>query len=214
MNRVPIVVFGAWYHGEVVAETIAELGWKLAGFVDPDPPADRKSLSSLPGNAAFHVAIGDNQLRADVTRKLRLNSRPLVSIIHPSARVSPSARLGEGVFIAENAVVRTGVIAGDGLLLQAGAVVSHHCALGDFVSIGPNAAAGSHARIGDQAAIGVGANIKPWIRVGTNSLTGAGAAVLRDVPDGATVVGNPARRCSARGRNDSRQSDWKNHSFW
>jgi acetyltransferase-like isoleucine patch superfamily enzyme len=43
------------------------------------------------------------------------------------------------------------------------------------------------------ATIGSGATILGGIRIGSGALVGAGAVVTRDVPPGATVVGNPAR---------------------
>jgi len=47
--------------------------------------------------------------------------------------------------------------------------------------------------IEDDAAIGSGATILCGVRVGKGAMVGAGAVVTRDVPAGATVVGNPAR---------------------
>ena len=43
------------------------------------------------------------------------------------------------------------------------------------------------------AKIGANATILPGVVVGRNSLVGAGSVVVRDVPDGAVVVGNPAK---------------------
>lgn len=44
------------------------------------------------------------------------------------------------------------------------------------------------------ASIGAGAAILPGITIGKNAMVGAGAVVTHNVPDGATVVGNPAKR--------------------
>lgn len=52
---------------------------------------------------------------------------------------------------------------------------------------------GRPVRIGRHAWIGGGAIILPGVTVGDNAVIGAGSVVTRDVPNGATVVGNPAR---------------------
>jgi acetyltransferase-like isoleucine patch superfamily enzyme len=43
------------------------------------------------------------------------------------------------------------------------------------------------------ASVGAGATILPGVKIGANALVGAGAVVTKDVPAGATVIGNPAR---------------------
>lgn len=45
----------------------------------------------------------------------------------------------------------------------------------------------------ERASIGSGATILGGLTIGADSTVGAGAVVTRDVPPGATVVGNPAR---------------------
>ncbi len=47
--------------------------------------------------------------------------------------------------------------------------------------------------IGEKVWIGGGAIILPGINIGNDAIVGAGSVVTRDVPAGATVVGNPAR---------------------
>jgi len=47
--------------------------------------------------------------------------------------------------------------------------------------------------IGDNVFIGAGARILGGIHVGNNAVIGANAVVVHDVPDGATVVGIPAK---------------------
>jgi len=47
--------------------------------------------------------------------------------------------------------------------------------------------------IGDYAWIATGAMIMPGVRIGRGAVVGAGAVVREDVPDGAVVLGNPAK---------------------
>lgn len=57
---------------------------------------------------------------------------------------------------------------------------------------------GVPVRIGRNVWIGAGAIILPGVSVGDDAIIGAGSVVTRDVPPGATAMGNPAR-ISSRG---------------
>ncbi|HAM71019.1 MAG TPA: N-acetyltransferase [Verrucomicrobiales bacterium] len=48
-------------------------------------------------------------------------------------------------------------------------------------------------RVGRGASIGTSATILCGVTIGAGATVGAGSVVTRDVPDGATVAGNPAR---------------------
>ena len=50
--------------------------------------------------------------------------------------------------------------------------------------------------------IGGGAIVLPGVTIGDDAVVGAGSVVTRDVPAGATVVGNPARAVPARAHGD------------
>jgi serine O-acetyltransferase len=59
-----------------------------------------------------------------------------------------------------------------------------------------------HPTIGDHVIIGSGAQVLGPFRVGSGARIGAAAVVLQEVPDGATMVGNPARQVSRRSHSD------------
>jgi acetyltransferase EpsM len=78
-------------------------------------------------------------------------------------------------------------------ILNLKASVSHDCQIGDFVIINPAATLCGDVTVADGSFIGAGAVVKNKIKIGRGVTVGAGAVVIRDLPDGATAVGVPAR---------------------
>lgn len=138
-----------------------------------------------------HVAIGDNARRREVVT--RLGPRAWQAVVSPHALVIGAGDIGEGAFVGARAVLQPGVQIGRHVIVNTGAILEHDCLVGDFVHIAPGAVVCGGVRIGDDAFIGAASVIVPGVTVGKRATVGAGAVVIRDVPDGVTVVGNPAR---------------------
>ncbi|QZE15293.1 serine O-acetyltransferase [Halosquirtibacter laminarini] len=83
-----------------------------------------------------------------------------------------------------------------------GIVIHQDCIIGEDVTIhhlvtignkmGKDGKLSAPPTIGNYVEIGAGAIILGDIHIGTNARIGAGAVVTKEVPKGATVVGNPA----------------------
>ncbi|KIN89835.1 serine O-acetyltransferase [Thauera sp. SWB20] len=95
------------------------------------------------------------------------------------------------------AVLGKGVKLGYGGL---GVVIHARAKIGDNVVVAQQVTIGGRSRkyevpiIEDGAYIGAGARVLGPVRVGRNSVVGANAVVVKDVPEGATVVGVPAKQ--------------------
>lgn len=203
-NRRNLYVYGGGGHGFVVAEAASASGWHVTAILD-----DRASAMNLgpwrlldPGDveheltsadSAVIVAVGDNAARSRIAAEMLGRGVSLATVVHPTAVVSPSARLAEGVFIGPRAVVHSRAVLEMGVIVNTAAVVEHDCEIGACSHIAPSATLCGQVRIGRQCLIGVGACVIPKITVGDHVTVGAGAAVVRPVPSGVTVVGVPAK---------------------
>jgi UDP-N-acetylbacillosamine N-acetyltransferase len=196
-----LVIYGGGGHGLVVAEAAEAAGWRVVGFLD-DQVAEGQAVGKWEvvastaveqHGAGVIVAIGENRTRARVTRRLVNLKYRLETIIHPTAWISPSAKIGDGVYIGPHAVVNARAHVADGAIINSAAVIEHHCRIGAFAHVAPNAALGGNVEIGKQTLVGIGAAIRPGAMIGDNCSIGAGAAVVSDIANGMTAVGVPAK---------------------
>jgi serine O-acetyltransferase len=85
-----------------------------------------------------------------------------------------------------------------GVVLAPRSVIGAHCKIRHHVTVADGKGGG--ARIGDEVEIGAGAFILNNLTIGSRVRIGANAVVVQDVPDDATVVGNPGRVVSIKGK--------------
>lgn len=197
-----IVVFGAGGHGRVVADALEAAGLEVTAFVDDAPCLCRSGRWEVISSDAFVIGpevevalgIGSNEARAAVYERVISSGATVRTVIHPTAAISPSSRIGSGAVVLERAVVEIGAHIGVGAIINCGAVVTHDVVVGDFAHLSPNAVVAGGARIGAYTHVGAGAVVLPGVSVGERAIVGAGAVVRQDVPPKATVVGVPARR--------------------
>ena len=207
-----VLLVGAGGHARVCLEALRDRpGVQVVGCVS----ADGLAIAGLPvpmfGNdddlaaaalraRATHafVAIGDNATRAAVMGRCVAAGLQLVNAISGFAMVSPAVELGVGVAVLPGAVVNAACSVADGVVINTRASVDHDCVLDTAVHIGPGATLGGGVRIGARSLVGIGAVIAAYLNIGSDVVVGAGAVVVRNVPDGVTVVGVPARAVPRR----------------
>ena len=105
-------------------------------------------------------------------------------------------RLGDGVFLNFNCVILDVVAVTIGAGTQIGPAVQIYTAdhPRDPAIRRTGVEFGRSVSIGKNVWIGGGAIILPGVAIADDAIVGSGSVVTRDVPQGATVMGNPAQR--------------------
>jgi sugar O-acyltransferase (sialic acid O-acetyltransferase NeuD family) len=198
-----ILILGAGGHAKVVLDALLRQGLRREGVevADDGVALQGREFLGAPVRALaaclarrFHVAIGAAVARERAFGRLRGQGRVALSVLHTAASISPLAVLGEGVFVAAQAVVGPAAQLGEGVIVNHGAVVDHDCVVGAFSHIAPNATLGGGVTIGRRVLVGAGATLLPGVRVGDDTIIGAGALVARSIDGGGTWIGVPAVR--------------------
>ncbi|KMZ53791.1 acetyltransferase [Dorea sp. D27] len=139
------------------------------------------------------VATGDNQIREDRITLLMAMGISVATITHPTAVISPTAKIGRGCTLFANAVIHTNAAVGMGCIINTAAIIEHDCIIEDFVNVSPKAAMAGHTKIGKSTFLGIGCTIIDDVVVGKDVVIGAGAVVIQDIPDCVVAVGVPAK---------------------
>jgi sugar O-acyltransferase (sialic acid O-acetyltransferase NeuD family) len=191
-----IVVIGAGGHAKVVISTLAARGLPIAAVFDDDDTkwgmdaqGTRVSPTERERGGSAVIGIGDNGKRRDVASALNFEWQ---TVIHPSAYVHPSARLGRGTVVFAGAVVQPDAVIGDHVIVNTGATVDHDCVVGDYAHLAPGVHLAGSVQVGEGAFLGIGSVVIPGVKIGRWSTLGAGAVAIRDLADGVVAVGVPA----------------------
>lgn len=197
----PIAIVGAGGHGRETLQALRATphGGNFRGFFDDEQPArhllERLQTAwlgtiadALEFDGCCLIGIGDGAVR----RSLAPHVRPAPPIVHPMADVGPDVRLGPGSVVFAQATVTTCIDVGEHVHVGRGAAIGHDSRLEKFVSVMPLASISGGVRLRAHSFIGTGALIRQGVTVGQGATVGMGSVVLHDVPDRATVVGNPA----------------------
>lgn len=196
-----VILIGGSGHARVIIDCIHSSGGIVAGILDDGIPVGSQVLGvPVLGRTAqwaqfaehlFLIAIGNNTIRQKLSFTMKVR---WATVVHPSAVISPYARLDAGSVVMPKAVINAGAVVGSHCIINTGAVVEHDCILSDYVHISPNAALGGSVTIGRGTHIGIGASVRNNISICGGCTIGAGAAVVEDIHTSGTYVGVPARR--------------------
>ena len=213
-KKQPIVLLGAGGGSVDILDLLLDLNaargetqYLCKGFLDDDESRWGTEILGYPvlgplamakdfPDAQFVNGIGSPESfrrRKPLLEEFGLPAERFETVVHPSATVSQSAIVGRGAVISQHVTVCAQAHIGDHTVILPNSVISHHCRIGAYTCIAGSACLSGHVETGESCYIGAHAAIKNGLTLGPGCLVGMGSVVLKNVPAGATVAGNPAR---------------------
>lgn len=193
------VIFGSGGFGREVSDMVRanlQHGTNLF-FASDDGAGSMLDIPILPAEEigsgdSVLIAIGDGETRRSIEARLLAQGCTIGAAIARTAIVSPFASIGDGAVISDYVLINAATRIGRQFQCNIYAYVAHDCTIGDFVTLAPNVCCNGNVTICDNAYIGTGAMLRQGISIGAGAVVGMGAVVVKDVPAGVTVAGNPA----------------------
>jgi sugar O-acyltransferase (sialic acid O-acetyltransferase NeuD family) len=203
-----LALVGAGGHASDVLSAVEAINqvattWEVVGLLADAPPerdrfgdrgvahlGDLELLGEL--DATYVLAVGWPATKRALLDRLP-SAAAAATLVHPAAEIGARADIGHGVVVLDRAHLSAHVQIGDHALVSYLSSVGHDTVVGPLSSVMPGAHVAGDVQLGAEVTIGAGAVVLQGLSVGDRATVGAGAVVTSDVPEGATVVGVPAR---------------------
>lgn len=208
----PVAIVGYSGHAYVIIDIFLNAGRLVTAYCDSEEKTLNPYHLTYLGKESevinklkkfdYFTCVGHNGIREKIYNELSQFLGNPINAIHPSAVISASVKMGDGVMIAANATINPLVEIGKGVVCNTSATIDHECIIGDFSFIAPGAVLCGNVKVGRSSFIGANSVIRQGITIGNNVIIGAGTVVVKDIPDNSTVIGNPARRLVKKSSNN------------
>lgn len=142
----------------------------------------------------FCLGVGSPKNRHFLMQLALSNGGEIKSIISSTAMVGEfGTEIAEGSIVLSGVTITASVSVDIGCLINKNSILSHDVKVGECVEISPGVKLLGNAEVGAFTSIGTNAVILPKVIVGKNCIVGAGSVVTKNVADGSTVIGIPAK---------------------
>ncbi len=197
-----LLVIGSGGHARTILELAFLNQFHVVGIIDVNYKDVEESILDTPviggieqlerfdsSDTQVFIAMGENTERSQLFNDVLGAGYTIPNLIHPSAIVSKTAKIEQGVAVCAGCIINPMVHVCNGAIVNTGSIVDHETEIGQFVHVAPGANIAGRVVVGDRTFVGIGASIVDKLNIGEDVIIGAGTVVLNDIPSGSKVVG-------------------------
>lgn len=201
-----IIIIGAGGHAAELRDYISyinktqlEKPLEVMGFLDDDeknhhhyefkePFLGSIKEHKVRKDVSYLMGIANLDYRKPIIEKFKKEGGKFIGLIHPTALISRSAKIGEGVVISHNASVGPKVKIGNFNMLNSRCTIGHDTVMGDYNFISPQVAISGNTTIGNENLIGTNSCSIPGMSIGNKNKIAAGMVIYKPVGNNETVM--------------------------
>ena len=203
-----LIIFGSGGHSRsVVSVAISMKKWNILAIVDFNFNGSNELINNVPVKSFDQVinkinplkidvfiAIGNNMERFKTFKKIEKYNFSYPNLIHPSAFLDPSSKIGNGNYIGQFSNLGAFSKIGDFNIVNTYSNIEHEVSIENFNQLAPGAIICGRSRLKSKTFMGANSVIIDKLMIAENTTIGAGAVVIKDIefPNN-TYIGVPAR---------------------
>ncbi|MCT4588713.1 MAG: acetyltransferase [Carboxylicivirga sp.] len=202
---IEVIIIGAGGHGAELDEYIQydrikgqKSQIQIIGFLDDNPDSYNHYAFSAPllgdiknhqvrSDCQYIIGIANLDYRRMIVESFLSKGARFMSFIHPTAYISPSAKLETGCIVGPNANIGPNVKVGSFNLINSRCSLGHDTELGDYNFICPNVCFSGFTKVGDDNLFGINSATIPSTVVGNRNKIAAGLVLSKPVHDDVLV---------------------------
>ena len=179
--------------------------WRIKGFLgvneegaQPDnlyPPMVGLLNDYFPKtDDVFVCALTQQHEKRQAVELIEKKGGRFINLIHKYANINRTSRLGKGITIGAHTTISVHTVIEDHVTIQDHCHIGHDSTIKPFCNLYVGVLLSGKNLVEESVSLFTGSIVYPNIKIKKNATVGAGSVVMRHVKEGATVLGNPAKK--------------------
>lgn len=206
-NMEKIIIIGAGGHASEIVEYIENINlskyastvkYDIVGVIDDDfqnfskYQYTYKYLGTITNheyqkNISYVIGIANLKYRKSIVENFLNNGCKFINIIHPTAMISKTAKIGLGNVISHNVSIGPMANIGNFNVINSRVTIGHDSSIQDFNFLSPVVALGGNTSLESHNLIGTSACTIPGISIGSSNTVMAGMVINKSIENNQVV---------------------------